>query len=108
MKSGKRGLARGLAVTLAVFALLLGGALLLLNRVGAVSDEAQTEMVRDAVRSALVTCYAVEGSYPAELSYLKENYGLAYDEERYIVYYDAFASNILPDVRVIVRGSAGT
>lgn len=107
MKSGKRGLARGLAVTLAVFALLFTGALLLLNRVGAASDAAQAEMVLDAVRSALVTCYAVEGSYPAELSYLKENYGLAYDEERFVVYYDAFASNILPEVRVNARGSAG-
>lgn len=106
MKSGKRGLARGLAVTLAVFALLFAGALLLLNRVGAVSDAAQADMVLDAVHNALATCYAVEGSYPGELGYLKENYGLAYDEERFIVYYDAFASNIMPEVRVNARGSA--
>ena len=63
--------------------------------------------MRQAVRDALVTCYAVEGSYPADVEYLKENYGLAYDGERYIVDCDAFASNVMPEVRVRIRGEAG-
>lgn len=107
MKRGGRGLVRSVAATLAVFALLFAGALWMLNRVDAGADAAQVEMVRDAVHNALVTCYAVEGSYPGELGYLKENYGLAYDEARFVVYYDAFASNILPEVRVNARGAAG-
>lgn len=107
MKSEKRGFARGMAATLAVFALLLAGALLALGRVGTASTRAQAEMVQDAIQNALVTCYAVEGSYPGDLGYLKEHYGLAYDEERFLVYYDAFASNILPEVRVNVRGASG-
>lgn len=107
MGSEKRGFARGVAATLAAFALLLAGALLALGRVDDASTQAQTDMVRDAIQSALVTCYAVEGSYPAELGYLKAHYGLAYDEERFFVYYDAFASNILPEVRVNMRGASG-
>ncbi len=105
MKRGGRSLVRGVAITLLAFAVLFGGAYVLLDRIGAASDAAQAELVRDAVRSALVTCYAVEGAYPGDVTYLKENYGLAYDEDRFLVYYDAFASNILPEVRVHAKGA---
>ena len=104
MKSDHRGIWRTLATALAVFALLFSAALFLLDYIGNVSDEAQMEMVGNAVKNAALTCYAVEGSYPADLDYLVENYGLAYDEERYIITYEAFASNIFPDIRVNVRG----
>lgn len=107
MRGEKTRSVRALAVTLAVFALLLGMALYLLQGIGNVSQEQQVEQVRKAVRSALITCYAVEGRYPSDVQWLKDNYGLAYDEDRYIVSYDAFASNILPDVRVSVKGVSG-
>lgn len=107
MRGEKTRSVRALAVTLAVFALLLGMALYLLQGIGNVSQEQQVEQVRQAVRSALITCYAVEGRYPPDVQWLKEHYGLAYDEDRYIVSFDAFASNILPDVRVSVKGVSG-
>lgn len=67
--------------------------------------ESSTELslVKDAVRNAAVTCYAVEGSYPASLSYLQAHYGLQYDANRYLVVYDAFASNLMPDIQVLER-----
>ena len=106
MRRNGTGVARGLAATLAVFALLLAAALFFFGGVDRASEDEQKALVRDAVRGALVTCYAVEGSYPTEVAYLKEHYGLAYDAERYMVTIDAFASNIMPDVRVTVRGEA--
>ena len=60
--------------------------------------------VRDAVRNAALTCYAVEGAYPEDLQYLRDHYGLAYDASRYKVTYDAFASNLLPDIYVVEVG----
>lgn len=107
MRREGSGLVRGLALTLAVFALLLCAALMLLRSIGSTSDERQMEMVKEAVRNALVTCYAVEGQYPSNVEYLKEHYGLAYDAEKYIVSCDAFASNVLPEVRVSVKGASG-
>lgn len=104
MKRRKRGFMRTLAVTLAVFAVIFFGAVILLEHIADVSDDAQTAMVRDAVRSAVATCYAVEGMYPGDLNYLKENYGLAYNEERFFVAYDAFASNVYPDIIVNMVG----
>lgn len=104
MKSRNHGLLRALVVTIVVFALLFSGAIMLLEYIGGVSDEAQIVIVRDAVRNAIATCYAVEGSYPDSLEYLKANYGLSYDEERFFISYDAFASNVYPDILVSVKG----
>ena len=67
--------------------------------------EAQSEQaVRDAVLRGAVQCYAVEGVYPSSLSYLEEHYGLVINHQKYIVSYDAYASNLAPEVRVLVRG----
>ena len=60
----------------------------------------------DAVREAIMTCYAVEGAYPESVEYLQENYRLAYDEERYLVNIESFAANRSPDVYVVERGAA--
>lgn len=57
-------------------------------------------MLERAFRRAAVTCYAVEGKYPPSLDYIRENYGVSYDERRYAVRYDAFASNVMPSVTV--------
>ena len=60
--------------------------------------------IREAVLRAAVECYSVEGAYPESLDYLTEYYGLSINRNRYIVVYDAFASNQLPDIQVLVRG----
>lgn len=104
MKSKGRGLWRAVAASLVVFALLFSVAVFVLNYVGSVSGGAQTEMVKNAVRNAVLTCYAVEGAYPPDIEHLVEHYGLAYDADRYLISYDAFASNVFPDIRVNVRG----
>ncbi len=107
MKKGKGDFVRSLAVTLVVFALLFTASFALLDYIGTTSETAQIETVKNAVRNAVVTCYAVEGVYPQELDYLVENYGLAYDESRFLVSYEAFASNIIPEIRVSMKGATG-
>ena len=37
------------------------------------------------------------------LDYLKEHYGLTYDETRYIVNYEVMGSNLMPDVTVLEK-----
>ena len=87
-----------------LMAVLLVGVWLLIGRLGTSSDNAQTQFVTDAVHNAALTCYAVEGAYPDNLEYLRKNYGLAYDESRYMVTYSAFASNLLPEIYVTEVG----
>lgn len=88
-----------------VFVLLLAVFVAAVDRVTSASDEAELALVRDAVKNAALTCYAVEGAYPDDLDYLREHYGLGYNETRYLVTYDAFASNVMPDIRVVERGT---
>lgn len=62
------------------------------------------EQIEEVITRYAVACYAQEGAYPQELSYLEDNYGLIIDSENYNYYYSSFASNILPDIVVKVKG----
>ncbi len=86
-------------------ALVLAAAVLGISRIEKAQGQNETELVRRAVKDAAMTCYAVEGAYPADVEYLRTNYRLAYDEERYFITYEAFASNRIPDIWVTERGA---
>ena len=68
-----------------------------------VSQREGLRMAEEAVRRAVVSCYALEGVYPANYEDLKAKSGLVIDEEKYKVFYEIFASNIMPSVTVIDR-----
>lgn len=73
------------------------------------SDRVADEGVRvaeEAVLRAAVSCYAIEGAYPESYEYLCKNYGVAVNEDKYIVQYSVFASNIMPEITVIAKGGA--
>ena len=93
-------------LAIAFFAVLIAAFLVIFTNVDRTGESEETALVRDAVKRAAVGCYAVEGFYPEELSYLRKNYGLAYDESRYTVFYDAFASNLMPTIRVVKTGES--
>ena len=60
-------------------------------------------MTEDSLRRAVVSCYALEGQYPPDIAYLQEQYGLQIDMDRYMVHYEVFAENIMPDITVLER-----
>ena len=63
-------------------------------------DENQLESIEENIRKAVITCYSIEGYYPSDINYLKDNYGLVIDESKVNVFYQAIASNIFPDIMV--------
>lgn len=65
-------------------------------------DESITA-IREAVKRSALQCYVVEGVYPPSLEYLEDNYGLQVNTRDYYIVYDAFASNLPPDIRVSAR-----
>ena len=69
-------------------------------------DEQQAQTLERAIERAVVTCYALEGQYPPTLDYIRDNYGVVIDQERYDVFYDVFAQNVMPSVTVARRGDA--
>ena len=64
----------------------------------------QKESLENALMRSITYCYTIEGTYPESLDYLKEHYGLVYDEDLFFVDYRVSGSNILPDITVIERG----
>lgn len=74
-----------------------------------VDDTTSNEQVRSleqAIRRSIVQCYAVEGTYPPSLDYLKEHYGISYDSEHFFVDYTSIGSNIMPDITIIPRDAS--
>lgn len=68
-------------------------------------EEGQGEQGRqrleESLRRAAVACYAAEGIYPPTLDYLEEGYGIQIDRDRYAVFYEIFAENLMPDITVV-------
>ena len=67
--------------------------------------EAGRASAENAVKRGVLTCYAIEGAYPKSYDYLEKNYGISINSDRYIVHYEIFASNIMPEVKVFDRRS---
>ena len=100
----KRSVNRGLIAAGAFFL-----ALILLFGIAVLSASKRTEaqetpLLDSAIRRAEVTCYAVEGKYPPSLDYMYSNYGIYVDTSRYAVFYDVFASNVMPSLTVTEIG----
>ena len=89
----------GLAVFAAVAVWMVQGG----REAAEVSDREGLRLAEQAVRQAAVSCYALEGTYPATYEELKASSGIAVDEEKYKVFYEIFASNIMPEITVLER-----
>ena len=63
------------------------------------------QQLEAAIRKAAVACYAAEGIYPPNLEYITERYGVRIQEDRYTVYYEIFADNIMPEITVLEKNS---
>lgn len=83
-----------------VFAAIITIAVIAINNVGRSTEKESLSVAENSIRRAIITCYAQEGRYPASIEYLEENYGLHISDD-YDVFYDIFAENIMPDIRVV-------
>lgn len=71
------------------------------GNVDAGQQEAGRQQLEDALRRAAVACYAAEGIYPPTVDYLQEHYGIQIDRQRYYVFYEVFAENVMPQITVL-------
>ncbi len=67
------------------------------------NESLQTQTLLDAITRSCTHSYATNGAYPTSIDEIVETYGIQIDEDKYIVHYDVFAPNILPDITVISR-----
>ena len=63
----------------------------------------ETTAIKAVIDKALLQCYALEGSYPTDVQYLADNYGIILNENDYFYYYEAYGANIFPDVTVLKK-----
>lgn len=96
-------LIRRVLLALALAVLVAVGCALGAGRIGADLSGQGAEALKSAVLRSAVQCYAVEGYYPESLDYLTDHYGLRINHDRYIVVYEAFASNLPPQVTVLQK-----
>ena len=75
--------------------------LLAVSRLETGRREQGREQLEDALRRTAVSCYALEGFYPPNVSYMEEHYGIRIDEGQYTVMYVPVASNLMPDITVL-------
>ena len=88
---------------LCVFAIVAAIVISAVGKASEASDKEGLRLAEEAIRKAAVSVYALEGAYPATYEDLKAQSGIAVDEEKYIVQYEIFASNIMPEITVLDR-----
>jgi len=71
-----------------------------LRQAGEANRAEGLRLLEEAIFRAAIHSYAIEGRFPESLEYISEQYGIFIDTTRFIVHYDVFAVNILPDIRV--------
>jgi cytochrome c553 len=98
------GLMKKTALIIAVIAAVVLISFFAKNKIQADLASQNEASVRSAVLNSCMECYAVEGVYPKDISYLEKHYGLVIDHSKYIVSYDAFSNNLVPNIKVLWRG----
>ena len=91
------------AVSVLMFAVIVVWFTFAVGNADTAADEQRLEAVAATVDKGVTLCYSIEGAYPESLQYLRDNYGISYDESRYIVHYERFAQNVRPNISVTER-----
>ncbi len=75
------------------------------SQIGDLSKEmssSNVDAVSQAIENAVITCYAIEGSYPESIEYIEKHYGVVIDYDRFYVDYSIIAGNVKPAVAVYI------
>ena len=63
----------------------------------------EKDLLQKALDRSITQCYALEGTYPNNLEYLEEHYGLTYNKKHFYVDYQYIGGNLRPDVTIIEK-----
>lgn len=91
----------GLWTSLGLFAIVVGIFIFGTYSLSSGSTKRQRESLQNALTRDIVYCYATTGKYPESLTYIRDTYGLYYNDELFYVDYKIRGSNLFPDVTII-------
>ena len=101
VKKQKRNYSGLISILLAILVLTLS--VKGLDSIQSSNDAEQAKILESSVTLSITACYALEGTYPPDITYLTEHYGLVYDSEEYFIDYQYIGANLRPDVTIIKR-----
>lgn len=96
---------RDLLITILIFCTVLGFFWYGFTSTFQTNSAEKLQITRTAVQKSIVNCYAVEGTYPPDIKYLEDHYGIVIDHSKYIVNYELAGSNVMPSVEILEKGS---
>lgn len=100
----KRSIWMGPILSLFIFCFLFGLFFFSVECFSQNTKAKQLDTLQTAIQQSIVYCYILEGGYPESLEYIKDHYGLIYNEDLFFVDYRFQGANLLPDVTIIPRG----
>ena len=100
----KKNVASTTLISAGLFILIFIGFLFAVSKASKGSVSEQCVNLDKAIDRAIMQCYVTEGRYPESFEYLKENYGIIYDDELFRVDYVIYGTNMKPDVTIINIG----
>lgn len=94
---------RNIIISIVIFLLIFFCFWLAVNSASSKTLDEEKDTLSAAVTRSVTHCYAIEGNYPESLEYLKDNYGLTYDEDKFFIDYQPLGADIMPDITIIVK-----
>ena len=88
---------------LTLIAVIAALALFAFSRVDQAKSHRDIQNLTESLRRGALACYAQEGFYPPDITFLLEYSGVRFDSDRYWIHYEIFASNLMPDITVIEK-----
>ena len=89
---------------MALFVLVIGVLLMGFNNAFSVVNDSDLSRVKQNIKDGIVECYAIEGKYPESIEYLKDNYGVYFDDKSYQIHYRYLGLNMMPEFDVFIKG----
>ncbi|MBQ5318724.1 MAG: hypothetical protein J6K17_06490 [Oscillospiraceae bacterium] len=102
----KKRISRLTVLSVILFVLVVVWFITSVGNAGEAADRKRTDSVYNTIMNGAVLCYSIEGEYPPSLDYLKENYGIILDSDKYMVDYRYFGANIRPTIVVTEKTEA--
>ena len=90
---------KGILFTVVILAVVILFFFAAVNGASGKADSSAVATLEKAIKRAAIQCYAIEGFYPPDVTYLADHYGIIIDDD-YIVEYKAFSGNNLPSIKV--------
>lgn len=83
--------------------IILVVAIMAFNSTSSYTHDEEIERIESSIQELSLKCYSIEGRYPKNIDYLKENYGLLVNSDDYQIIYYYEGDNIQPQVTVFKK-----